>query len=106
MSSLDAQTSRTMHRSDTFACGPIHTVRCSSPARSHERSPRTSYGKVKGLTYGADDYVTKPFHKHELVARIHAIVRRSKARRSRERTVCLPLLREGPQSALERLSGR
>jgi two-component system cell cycle response regulator CtrA len=34
--------------------------------------------KVKGLTYGADDYLTKPFHKDELVARIHAIVRRSK----------------------------
>jgi len=34
--------------------------------------------KVKGLTYGADDYVTKPFNKAELVARIHAIVRRSK----------------------------
>ena len=34
--------------------------------------------KLKGLTYGADDYVTKPFHKDELVARIHAIVRRSK----------------------------
>jgi two-component system cell cycle response regulator CtrA len=34
--------------------------------------------KVSGLGYGADDYVTKPFHKHELVARIHAIVRRSK----------------------------
>jgi two-component system, cell cycle response regulator CtrA len=34
--------------------------------------------KVKGLGYGADDYVTKPFHKEELVARIHAIVRRSR----------------------------
>jgi two-component system cell cycle response regulator CtrA len=34
--------------------------------------------KISGLGYGADDYVTKPFHKHELVARIHAIVRRSK----------------------------
>jgi two-component system, cell cycle response regulator CtrA len=34
--------------------------------------------KVKGLTYGADDYVTKPFHRDELVARIHALVRRSK----------------------------
>ena len=33
--------------------------------------------KVKGLGYGADDYMTKPFHKDELVARIHAIVRRS-----------------------------
>ena len=34
--------------------------------------------KTKGLGFGADDYVTKPFHKDELVARIHAIVRRSR----------------------------
>lgn len=34
--------------------------------------------KVKGLEDGADDYVTKPFHREELVARIHAVVRRSK----------------------------
>src|SRR6266702_7928006 len=34
--------------------------------------------KVKGLGFGADDYVSKPFHKDELVARIRAIVRRSK----------------------------
>ena len=34
--------------------------------------------KVRGLGYGADDYMTKPFHKDELVARIHSIVRRSK----------------------------
>ncbi len=34
--------------------------------------------KVKGLGFGADDYMTKPFHKDELVARIHAIVRRFK----------------------------
>ncbi len=34
--------------------------------------------KVKGLTGGADDYLTKPFNKMELVARIQAIVRRSK----------------------------
>ena len=34
--------------------------------------------KVKGLGNGADDYLTKPFNKHEFVARIHAIVRRSK----------------------------
>ena len=33
--------------------------------------------KVKGLGLGADDYLTKPFHKDELVARIHAVVRRS-----------------------------
>ncbi len=33
--------------------------------------------KVKGLALGADDYMTKPFHRDELVARIHAVVRRS-----------------------------
>ncbi|PID36607.1 MAG: DNA-binding response regulator [Rhodobacterales bacterium] len=34
--------------------------------------------KLKGFGFGADDYMTKPFHREELVARIHAIVRRSK----------------------------
>jgi DNA-binding response OmpR family regulator len=34
--------------------------------------------KVKAFGVGADDYMTKPFHREELVARIHAIVRRSK----------------------------
>jgi two-component system cell cycle response regulator CtrA len=34
--------------------------------------------KVASFGYGADDYVTKPFHREELVARIHAVVRRSK----------------------------
>lgn len=34
--------------------------------------------KIKGLGYGADDYLTKPFDKGELIARIKAIVRRQK----------------------------
>jgi two-component system cell cycle response regulator CtrA len=34
--------------------------------------------KVKGLGFGADDFLTKPFDHRELVARIQAIIRRSK----------------------------
>lgn len=34
--------------------------------------------KVRGLGFGADDYMTKPFHRDELIARLHAIIRRSK----------------------------
>ena len=36
--------------------------------------------KIKGLGIGADDYLTKPFDKGELIARIHAVVRRSQDR--------------------------
>lgn len=32
--------------------------------------------KIKGLDMGADDYLAKPFKTNELVARIHALVRR------------------------------
>jgi len=37
------------------------------------------YDKVAGLDGGADDYVTKPFSPRELVARIHAVLRRARA---------------------------
>ena len=36
------------------------------------------YDKIAGLEGGADDYVTKPFSPRELVARIQAVLRRSR----------------------------
>jgi two-component system OmpR family response regulator len=40
--------------------------------------------KVGGLTAGGDDYVTKPFSLDELVARIHAVLRRTKPSRAND----------------------
>lgn len=45
--------------------------------------------KVKGLGVGADDFISKPFDKSELLARIQAVVRRSKG-------FSQPTLRVGP----------
>lgn len=39
--------------------------------------------KVKGLNFGADDYITKPFGVTELIARINAVLRRSLASKDR-----------------------
>ena len=41
--------------------------------------------KVEGLEGGADDYITKPFSPRELVARIHAVLRRTRG--TKEETV-------------------
>lgn len=47
--------------------------------------------KVEGLDAGADDYLTKPFHPQELVARLKALIRRSAGKAS-------PLIYNGPFS--------
>jgi two-component system OmpR family response regulator len=46
--------------------------------------------KVAGLTYGGDDYVTKPFAIDELVARVRAVLRRT--RREAAAPVLAPVL--------------
>jgi two-component system, OmpR family, phosphate regulon response regulator PhoB len=46
--------------------------------RRLRRAPDTAQDRVRGLETGADDYVTKPFSPRELVARVQALLRRSK----------------------------
>ena len=46
--------------------------------------------KVAGIDAGADDYVTKPFHMEEILARLRALIRRAAGHASSE-LVCGPL---------------
>ncbi len=55
----------------------LRTARIDTPILILTGSDDTE-SKIKGFGFGADDYMTKPFHREELVARIHAIIRRSK----------------------------
>lgn len=55
----------------------VRLARVETPALILSGSDDTE-SKLKGFGFGADDYLTKPFHRDELVARIHAIIRRSK----------------------------
>lgn len=55
----------------------LHLAKVDTPILILSGSDDTE-NKIKGFGFGADDYLTKPFHREELVARIHAIIRRSK----------------------------
>ncbi len=60
--------------------------------------------KIKGLGYGADDYLTKPFDKRELMARIQAIVRR--ARGHSQSTISIGSLNVNLDSRTVEIDGR
>jgi two-component system, OmpR family, response regulator len=47
--------------------------------------------RVRGLAAGADDYLTKPFSLDELVARVDAVLRRTKAAQDTDMLVCADL---------------
>ncbi|OGY87627.1 MAG: hypothetical protein A2233_01610 [Candidatus Kerfeldbacteria bacterium RIFOXYA2_FULL_38_24] len=40
------------------------------------------YNKLEGFGVGADDYITKPFHLEEVIARIHAVIKRTCANKN------------------------
>src|SRR5438445_590741 len=63
--------------------GPMGKARGTADHQStHGKPPLSGLAeldhKIKGLGFGADDFLTKPFDRRELIARIQAIVRRSK----------------------------
>jgi two-component system, OmpR family, response regulator len=53
--------------------------------------------KVSGIDAGADDYLTKPFHMEELLARLRGLIRRAEGHASSE-LVCGPLTIDLPNS--------
>jgi two-component system phosphate regulon response regulator PhoB/two-component system alkaline phosphatase synthesis response regulator PhoP len=73
---------RQIRRSERLAAVPVIML----TARGDESD------KVVGLELGADDYVTKPFSVKELVARIHAVLRRPAGGETGPRIVVGPLV--------------
>jgi DNA-binding response OmpR family regulator len=62
--------------------------------------------RVLGLELGADDYVTKPFSARELLARIHALVRRARGRAGPRASLSVGSLTLDLQSCTAALAGR
>jgi two-component system, OmpR family, response regulator RegX3 len=62
--------------------------------------------RVIGLELGADDYVAKPFGLRELIARIHAVTRRSTGQRRRATTIRVGPLEVDVRARRAHLDGR
>jgi len=67
--------------------GVCEAIRAASDAYVMMLSARDGeIDKVRALSIGADDYLTKPFHVSELVARVKALLRRGRSDKSEEPT--------------------
>jgi len=59
-------------------CKRLRTKKIKTPIIMLTGEKKEEIDKVLGLEFGADDYITKPFGTKELLARIRAVLRRSK----------------------------
>ena len=76
---------------DGFAVATRLSERCSCTPILFLTARDTTEDKIRGLTLGGDDYVTKPFSVEELVVRVRTILRRSGIEEDESRIVFFDL---------------
>lgn len=63
------------------------------------------FDKILGLELGADDYIIKPFEAKEVIARIHAVLRRTSTSEEKEKVKEIKLVSDTPYSLKTPLIG-